>query len=603
MLRYRNTDSSIDMLEFVLRRSEAQHFDYGTAMSLIEIGHTYYVLGNLQKSIACFDSALPYCYKCSDYHKTIFPYLYLEEARCYTNQGDYQAANDCIDKAMKLITKNNLEDSFKMNLDFSLGLFSWSLNQYDRALAYFDESQKIAENKTDTIINMLSIINKGEIYIQKGDLQKAYPCIVQAEYLSQRDGYLIIQQMALSDLGDIYSRQNLPGQAIVYYKRAISLFKNQGLSPDHLHLISYYSLASAYYKINDLSNAKKILYPLVTKAQKQSIDLELGNGLALLGDINAKEGRYKEATKWFQEYIDHESRILDKKNTDNINKLELKYRISEKDKQLAQKQLLLSEKEVQLKNKNIWILGSFSLFLLLFILFISIIISSKQKQKIKQLNATIDGEEHERTRIARELHDGVMIQFSTVKMNLSTLISGDSHQSDTQDIEKVMQHLDSATRELRRTAHNLMPDVLLEEGLSDAVYFFCKGLQQSTGLTINCQIYGQIPKLKQDFELSVYRIIQELIHNVIKHAHATQAIVQISGQATLLMITVEDDGIGISEEDMKKKGSAGLKNIQSRIKVLKGHIDIKGNKGSGTTVYIEFDMRKLVTKNAPEVCV
>ncbi|HVX00916.1 MAG TPA: ATP-binding protein, partial [Candidatus Babeliaceae bacterium] len=410
----------------------------------------------------------------------------------------------------------------------------------------------------------------------------------------------------------IYSKQNMPAKAIVYYKKAISLLNGKKNSPGHLHLISYYSLATAYYKTNDLANAKKILYPLVKRAQALSIDNELGKGFALLGNITLREGRYQEAAKWFNLYISNEGQILNKQNAEIINKLELKYRISEKDKEIAQKQLLLSKQEIELKNKDIWIGGVFAGVILLSMLALSFYRHNKHKQRIQAkeiqilkqekeitkqeqqielLKATMSGEEKERARLARELHDGIVGQLSAVKLNLSLIQKRYNVLIAAPDFQETISDLDEAAKDLRKTTHNLMPDLLLYNGLAGAADTYCEQISKTSTLQVYFHLSGYMPTLDPDFELSIYRIIQELVNNIVKHARATHALVQISFYEPSLLITIEDNGIGINKEEIAgKTGGIGLINVKDRTAALKGNFEISIGKDGGTVVNLEFDI-------------
>jgi two-component system NarL family sensor kinase len=180
-------------------------------------------------------------------------------------------------------------------------------------------------------------------------------------------------------------------------------------------------------------------------------------------------------------------------------------------------------------------------------------------------------------------------------MNLSTLINRYSHLRGIESFKEPIEQLDNATRELRRTAHNLMPAILLKEGLVDAVYFFCKNLEQSISLSIHVQSFGTIPQLPKEAELSIYRIIQELVHNIVKHAKASRALIELSGQNNLLLISVEDDGIGLPEQVIgQHETGVGLSTIRNRVAALNGTIAIQSSAGKGTVFNIEFDITHLL---------
>jgi signal transduction histidine kinase len=155
------------------------------------------------------------------------------------------------------------------------------------------------------------------------------------------------------------------------------------------------------------------------------------------------------------------------------------------------------------------------------------------------------------------------------------------------DFLEVMELLDEASADLRKTAHNLMPEILLQEGLAKATRLFCERVSKGHSLEIIYETWGKSRPLAGDIELTAYRIIQEMINNILKHAGATQALVQIVFHDSQLCITVEDNGRGIPGIANGKEG-VGLQTIRERVKLLNGQIDIAGKPGKGTSVYIEL---------------
>jgi signal transduction histidine kinase len=312
------------------------------------------------------------------------------------------------------------------------------------------------------------------------------------------------------------------------------------------------------------------------------------------------------------EYEQTSNKLLDsvyaQQKLQSVYELELKSKTAEKDKALAQKQLQLSRQESELKEKNLWMgitgTGAALLAITLASLYANNknkqrlqerkILSMQQEQEINNLKATIKGEEKERARLASELHDGIMVQLSTIKMGIKTLpeqykcmSSEDYVQTDY--YQQIIRQMEDATKELRYTAHNLMPYMLLQGGLAEAVFYFCNSLQQSTGLIFSCRQYDEIGRMPADFELAVYRIIQELLQNVIKHAHATKVMVQLSmPKEDTFAISVEDDGIGFDAND--HTAGMGLKSIRNRLQAMGGIIDLSSDVGNGTMVHLEFDI-------------
>ncbi|HRB69524.1 MAG TPA: sensor histidine kinase, partial [Chitinophagales bacterium] len=216
-------------------------------------------------------------------------------------------------------------------------------------------------------------------------------------------------------------------------------------------------------------------------------------------------------------------------------------------------------------------------------------------EKEKQLQATeaiLKGQENERSRIAKDLHDGLGGLLSSVKYSLNdmkenVILSADNAASFTRSIDM----LDSGIQELRRIAHNMMPESLVKFGLDAALNDYCNAITKTNVLHIQYSSL-QMETYSSDINVSItiYRIIQELINNTIKHAKASEVIVQLSKDENFLHITVEDNGIGFNSGDLNNFKGAGWTNIQNRINYLKGRLDLDSNINEGTSVNIEIPL-------------
>jgi signal transduction histidine kinase len=141
---------------------------------------------------------------------------------------------------------------------------------------------------------------------------------------------------------------------------------------------------------------------------------------------------------------------------------------------------------------------------------------------------------------------------------------------------------------MRRVAHNMMPEALLKFGLDDTLRNYCDSVSENSGLQIAYQSFGLEDRLDQTTEIVLYRIVQELLNNTLKHADAKQAHIQLSKNEKTISLTVEDNGKGFDVNTVKKNG-IGLANIQHRVDYLKGKMDIQSDK-NGTSTHIEFEV-------------
>jgi len=314
-------------------------------------------------------------------------------------------------------------------------------------------------------------------------------------------------------------------------------------------------------------------------------------------------GNYEKALFYKNLFITRHDSLLKKENLDMINGMEVRYRMVEKDKELAESKLAVesARKKVEKRNLLVGIILTLMAFggALAFVwkrknehkqrLQLAKLDNMHRNMEIERLNATLAGEEMERNRIARELHDGVGGLLSAAKMNLE-LFEKKTHDIDKADLNEGISLLQEASSELRKTAHNLMPEILMHEGLPKAIQNYCASLSGKNSPVIQVQVLGNLQKLAPHFEFSIYRIVQELVHNMVRHSQATEGLVDLNYREDGgVDLTIEDNGIGL--QTLNSNGTSeglGLRNVKQRIKAIDGHLDIRSAPGMGTSFYIEF---------------
>ena len=218
------------------------------------------------------------------------------------------------------------------------------------------------------------------------------------------------------------------------------------------------------------------------------------------------------------------------------------------------------------------------------------IIDLETQQQLNATEAVLKGEEQERTRLAKDLHDGLGGMLSGIKYSFNNMKGNLIMSPDNALVfERSMDMLDSSIKEMRRVAHNMMPEALVKFGLDTALKDFCNDISKSGALEVSYQSIGlEQTILDQTVAITIYRVVQELIHNTMKHAAARHAIVQVTKGDGHLTVTVEDDGKGFDTTVLKKSDGIGWSNIENRVGFLKGTLDIKSEKDKGTSVYIEL---------------
>jgi signal transduction histidine kinase len=271
-----------------------------------------------------------------------------------------------------------------------------------------------------------------------------------------------------------------------------------------------------------------------------------------------------------------------------IAEVETRYQVAQKDNELARKDkaLLKTQLEIasQQKRQYLWVGGTSLCILIL----LGLLRQKRYKTKLNRLKDTIAGEEKERRRMAQELHDGIVSRLSIIKMNFSALPQQYQYLNDTTHFQEVVEQLEQSITELRTTSHNLLPEILKKAGLCESIRIYCDKIGKVALLDIEFQTLGELPPLSDDFQLNIYRIIQELVNNIIKHSNASHALIQFQVRDEWLNITIDDNGTGMPEA-ASATGGIGLQNLHDRIGLLHGTMETE--RGKGTSVYLECTAR------------
>lgn len=344
----------------------------------------------------------------------------------------------------------------------------------------------------------------------------------------------------------------------------------------------YLNQAAAYIKqeeIPDLATLIRIMESLAKIAEKKE-------------DYQSALAYYKKYLTYYETRFDNEKMALGKE-------LEVKYATELRE----QKLVMLEEQVAHRKKLNlIYILLSVTIFIALVFLFFAYrqrsktlkqqqrlhqmeLDNIKQEHKISLLSAMIDGQENERARIARDLHDGLGGLLSGIKIELSGGITLSATENTQKLIRNGLNRIDQAVDELRRISRNMMPEVLLRYGLDEALKEYSQSLKRS-GVNITCQIFNYQNNLSKNKQVIVYRIAQELINNAIKYAESSHILVELRQGDDSLSLTVEDDGIGFDVQLARQKKGTGLQNIEARAVFLNGTLQINSTQEAGTSTVL-----------------
>lgn len=221
-------------------------------------------------------------------------------------------------------------------------------------------------------------------------------------------------------------------------------------------------------------------------------------------------------------------------------------------------------------------------------------ITERKEMETKLMQAAFEGEEKERRRLGKDLHDGITPMIASVKNYLQALqpeMQETLHEEKRSYFDQSLQQLNEVITDIRNLSHNLMPKVLEERGIAEALEHLSDKISQHQGTQVQFYAVGIPSDLYKATEMSLYRIVQELLNNATKHAQADEITVQLIGDKESLLLSVDDNGQGFDVKKVKHAGDRiGLKNIDSRVKALRGQMHIESSYERGTLMTIEIPL-------------
>ncbi len=615
-------DDALQYFATAEAQSSQLNFLIGLALSNAKIARWYFG-NNSDKAIEYSRKALQYFEQSNLSITDEKADVHLLLAETFDEQGKQDSSAYYYYLLSSEIESGNITDA-KLSIDLytKLAIFWINLDygnsendEYFSTLKNYVDKAKLAarslKDSSDAVSSVYFLQGAYFHALQKFDSARYY----YQRYVLEREriGLLALPRKisAFTNITDTYLQENKPNEAMQFVNKVERLGDAPQKSKYLVFFMQFNNLlkGKALYQQKHYDKAISLINETLEKLKTTGAHLrtELVDAHKILADSYEATGDYKNALVQKNRYIFLNDSLMKKDKIDMVNRLEIRYRIVEKDKALAEQKLKIASIENRVRSRNV-LIGAIVLLALFSIVGFALwrrknmhkqklqqerIDNLQQKMEIERLNATIDGEEKERTRIARELHDGIGSLLTAAKMNFEMVRKNSQYEHNPDFIEGI-KLLEETASGLRETAHNIMPEILMQEGLSDAVKSFCDRMTGKGGTAISFQTLGRQVEMDASFYLPVYRIVQELIHNIRKHANAATALVQMNFHDDGgLDLTVEDDGAGMDTTVIKNSNGMGLKNISERIKQLGGRIDINSIIGKGTSVYLEFEPEKI----------
>lgn len=630
-------DSLKQVYEITLK-SNADPIDKFT--SLKNIGRAY-------ENQYSYDSALGYYQAQSALAKSEFKNKKISDSlrlEAYMDIGFMsinQQRNDLgftyLDSAIALARKNKMNAKLATALSNKAILYT-NTSQLKEAIVLLVEARELAdqiEDDKDRLFRTQSIlINIGRNYLMLEDYRQALTYTqeaVQIEGASKRNSTI-----GNLNISAIYLGLEEPDSALIYAKKT-AISANE-IGERAFVMNAELNQGSAYEKKGDfdqaffhadasLKIAREINAPggvalalgvkgnALGKLARYSESLAaLEEALALavqyedlayqknfnesLSEVYARMKDFDNAYKYYTQFDLLNDSIRSTENQEVVNDLMVKYETAQKEQEITNKNLEIERQNATLatrENQVILIIGGSTLLMLLIVIFYN---RSKaaEKEKFQEalliekengFKSVINATEEERKRISKDLHDGIGQQLSALKMAL-TNVSVKMENAELRDnMEQITDQFSKSADEVRQVSHQMMPRALMEEGLVNAIEDLLKSSFQFSDISYDFEYHNIDGRFEERIEISLYRVLQELINNIIKHANASSVSVQLMKNKNKLLLFVEDNGKGMNNES---PNGHGLLNIKSRLDMVSGTVNYTPSPESGTSATISIPL-------------
>lgn len=501
-------------------------------------------------------------------------------------QANFVKASECFFQSLRIAEKYNDQLTVAANNNNLAATFMETEN-YPEAEKYAQKAISLYESLKDpkglanaynSLANVYYMLEKDSLslgYFEKSLIQRG----IAKDSVGLFKGY--------KNLGSIHFEMGDTAAGFKYFRQCLNFISDP--ADTALWFSGYLNLAQAYGRVHDLKNARYYFDKAGAYVKTSHDFTKLEDYYFSLSEYYQDLGDFKSALESHAQYANYRDSVVNQQKNGQLAELNVRY---ETDK----KQQMIQEQQFEIARKNYWLIGG-AIFLLLAAGVAYLLYRNIQQRKVRKLQeeiyaqkqlaaeALFEGEQNERIRIARDLHDSIGQQLSAVRMKLNAMPAG-------KEVDDAGVFLDGAIKEVRHISHNLLPESL-QFGWVSALEEMCEKMTVNGGPQIHLLVdeYSRTYTFSKQQELSIYRIIQEIISNTVKHAEANNIHISISGSDNSFLINTTDDGKGMDTSLVARSSGIGWKNIAARVNMLRGKMDISSQQMNGTKISIAIPLQ------------
>ncbi|MEI7597284.1 MAG: tetratricopeptide repeat protein [Bacteroidota bacterium] len=606
-----NYNKALKILELNYKTLDRQYLNLEVAECLNLIAGCYVFKNE-------YNNAMEYFYKAVRLYESFNKTNSINDklGKCYNNigvlhiyTGNYPKAIDYFFKSLKIKEKRN-DRAGIASIYGNLSAYHFEQEDYKKSLYFNVLSYKIFEELKDTNKLCSAYNNVASLFLAQKEYNKAlgwcYKSLELGLKIKEKKYLLKNSAITYSIIGSIYKNKNRYEESLFYYRKALA--QSVQLNDKYSMSSVNNNMAEVFFYVKNYKNALLFGLKGLQIAKEIGVQVKENTIYSVLKNTYSALGQFKKAVEYSNLYLKAKDSVLNNIRASVVSSVNERFEAEKNEKELdiLRNENRIKKYEIEMGNNKLYGIIVLSLFLVILISILYNLVRSKQTQNLnsllllqqkKGLNAISETQERERINIARDIHDGLGQILAAVKINLSIIKSvfDEANPETRVQYEKTMILLDKACTEVRAVSHNMMPKSLINAGIVTAIDELLSNMLYPKGINYSLEVRN-VEKLPENIEFLVYRVAQELLNNVTQHASASIVTFQMYLNKNILIIIIEDDGIGYNKHVLNE--GKGLLNIASRINSLNGNFSIEPSPIRGTIVSIRIPIESNVLKNS-----
>jgi len=540
-------------------------------------------------------------------------------ARLYMEKTEYEQAIETFHQAIEVCQEGTKTDEVfeyhlsHIRLNYAITLMRWAYTKKQSGTLSKKEANTLKKNILDLMNKSLEYKKKenelGEVTLVYNNLAVVYQVFEnkdsimyyneKALQLAQNNKDAFRTAMAYDNIAEIYHSEGNFDLALDYLNRSLKKYQDLGAQK---WVGKVYSQRAKNYKWLEqydkaIADLEKALDIYESTEDKHGIM----TAASLLSESYEEQEDYKNALYYFQKYSEKHNEILSEQSLKDIAWVRAKYDSENREKQISELQISQLKNQKQIKNNLIIIISLISVILIIVMLLILLrmrnsnqrkkheiekqeMLSKLKEEELKSVIKILESKENTKQKIAHELHDRLGVMLATIKLYVESEKNKSENETSRNNLAKGLDLLQMSIDEVRAISRELSSPTLEKFGLNSAVNELVKSINQTKNLYISYEFSEDI-KFDSQTKINVYRIIQELFSNAIRHSKADSIQLKLEAKGKNIILNYSDNGIGFSESEAQQ--GVGWKSIYSRINQLKGTVRFEPS-GKGTNILFEL---------------